>query len=202
MKDNYALQAQQARRRFLTYDQQMLIEKYDLRADEDFLYTRMLSDNYRISRSTGDLFRQHDGAWENANSYEEVMTLLDLLCDARPDRHLAHQWKSMQAFGLLFHSGLLEGRRDKNADFFDENPQVFEKGCQALGGEKLPQGDMAYAVELFDGLCIGVQFWFSDADFPASLHYMWDANALQYIRYETMYFAVALLLRRIRQLGQ
>ena len=44
-----------------------------------------------------------------------------------------------------------------------------------------------------------VQLWFGDEEFPASLRYLWDENALMYLKYETMYFARALLLRRIRE---
>ena len=46
-----------------------------------------------------------------------------------------------------------------------------------------------------DGLPIAIQFWFSDEDFPAQVRWYWDENALQYIKYETMYFAVGHLQR-------
>ena len=35
-------------------------------------------------------------------------------------------------------------------------------------------------------------------DFPAALRYYWDENALMYIRYETMYYAVDLLRSRLK----
>jgi len=38
---------------------------------------------------------------------------------------------------------------------------------------------------------------FLAAGFPPNLRFLWDENADQYIRYETMYFAKALLLNRI-----
>ena len=53
--DNYAIQAAQAKLRFLTYDQQKLIAKYALNFDDTWLYTTMLCQTYRISRTTGDL---------------------------------------------------------------------------------------------------------------------------------------------------
>ena len=60
-------------------------------------------------------------------------------------------------------------------------------------------GDLAYSVELFDGLSILVQLWFGDEEFPASVRYLWDENALMYIKYETMYFAKGLLLQEIEE---
>ena len=88
-------------------------------------------------------------------------------------------------------------RRDPWAWIIQRRPADFSRACEALGGRKLPNGDLGYAVELFDGLEIAMQFWFADEDFPPSLRYLWDENALQYLRYETMYFARNCLMRRI-----
>ena len=54
-KDNYQIQAQQAKRHFLTYDQDKLIKKLKLKADGQFLYAVLFSQQYRICRATGDL---------------------------------------------------------------------------------------------------------------------------------------------------
>lgn len=197
--DNYLIQAQQAKAWFLTYDQQTLIDKLRLEADEQFLYTSLLHSPYRICRATGDLERLERGAWVDANSYEEVMTLLDLVCDSQENRYLSGKWKNMSAFGLMFHQNLLENVRDPWAEKFQKDLDGFRRACLALGGTPLPSGDAAYAIELFDGLPIAVQLWLGDEDFPANLRLLWDENAKMYIRYETMFFARALLLRAIAE---
>ena len=197
--NNYLIQAQQAKQRFLTYDSQALIRKLTLKADEDFLYVPMLCQTYRIRRATGDIDRFTGTAWVDANSYEEVMTLLDLVCDSREDRHLSGRWKNMSAFGLQFHQNLLEGTRDPWAEAFQADQEGFRRACIALGGKPLPNGDIAYAIELFDGLPVAIQLWLGDEEFPPSLRLKWDENAGMYIRYETMYFAKALLLDRIAE---
>ena len=195
--NNYLIQARQAKQRFLTYDSQALIRKLTLKADEDFLYVPMLCQTYRIRRTTGDIDRFNGEAWVDANSYEEVMTLLDLVCDSREDRHLSGRWKNMSAFGLQFHQNLLEGTRDPWAEAFQADQEGFCRACIALGGKPLPNGDIAYAIEMFDGLPVALQLWLGDEEFPPNLRLMWDENAGMYIRYETMYFAKALLLDRI-----
>ena len=197
--NNYLIQARQAKERFLTYDQQKLIGKLDLKADENFLYVSMLSQTYRIDRTTGDMERETESGWADGNSYEEVMTLLDLLCDSREDRFLSGRWKNMSSFGLMFHQNLLEDQRDPWAEKIQNDQEGFRKACQALGGVPLPNGDVAYAIELFDGLQIAVQLWLGDEEFPPNLRFLWDENANMYIRYETMYFAKALLLQRIQE---
>ena len=183
----------------MTYDQQKLIRKFDLQFDEQYLYVNLLCKQYRIDRVTGDLQRRDGAVWNDGNTYEEVMTLLDLLCDSRDDRCLAHTWQNMQTFGLQFHQNLLEERRDPTAERVDRNPQLLHRAAKALGAEAIAGGDIGYAFELFDGLKIGLLFWHGDDEFLPRIRYLWDANAKQYIRYETMYFAVDLLLRRIRE---
>lgn len=198
-ESNYLIQARQAKERFLTYDQQAITRKLRLMTDSDYIYVNLLCQPYRLHRHTGNLERQTCGTWTDANSYEEVMTLLDLLCDSREDRSLSGNWKSMQSFGLMFHRDLLEEKRDPWAERFQRDPEALRRACLALGGQVILGGDVSYSIELFDGLRIGLQFWEGDEEFPPRLRYLWDENALMYIKYETMYFAITLLLHRLSE---
>lgn len=194
-QDNYALQVQQAKAHFLRYDQQALIEKLRLSHDETYFYPVMLSRRYRLHRQTGDLEVWQDG-WQDANGFAQVMTMLDLVCDSSPQRSLTGRWKQMRDFGLMFHRSLLE-ERDEWALRFAEDLPGLERACRELGGVAMAVGDVAYAMELFDGLRICLQFWQGDEEFAPQLRLLWDENALQYIKYETMYFARGLLLQSI-----
>ena len=197
-RNNYQIQAMQAKQTFLGYDQEKIIRKLSLSADGDYLYPRFLGSTYRICRKSADFRRQVGETWVDANTHGEVMTLLDLLCDSREDRFPAHRWRNMLAFGHMFHQQLME-ESDPNALFFERNLASFRRACEALGGKALPQGDAGYAIEVFDGLCIGLQLWLGDEEFPPQLRWMWDENALMYLKYETMYFARGVLLQRIRE---
>lgn len=201
-RDNYAIQAQSARTLFLGYDQQRLINKFHLQADEKYLYTTMLASPYRICRRTGNLERQVGEEWVDGNSFNETLTLFDVLCDSREDRRLSGVWKSMRDFGLQFHTGLLEKSKDPTAEAFDREPEILRRGCEALGGVPMPGADIAYRVELCLGLPILVQFWHGDEEFAPRVRYLWDENATAYIRYETMWYAVNLLLERINEFGR
>ena len=197
MVGNYLLQARSAKQRFLSYDQQKLIQKFRLEWDETFLYTTLLGRKYRICRQTGDMDCLTDGGWADGNSYEEVMTLLDLLCDSRDDRFIAGRWKSMESFGLMFHQNLLQDERDPLAERFDREPEALRKAGLAIGGKPQAGADIAFVFEVFDGLPIVLQFWHGDEEFAPRIRWLWDENVRMYIRYETMYFAVGLLRRRI-----
>lgn len=190
--DNYAKQAKQAQAHFLTYDQEALIQKCDLRHDEKYLYPTLFRQSYRLCRATGSVQRRQDDEWMDAG-FNEIMTILDIVCDSRPNRAVTGRWNGMQNFGLQFHQNLLETEKDPFADRFDRDPEAFHRACRSLGGEPITGADMGYAIEVMGDLKIALQFWHADEDFPAQVRYYWDENALQYIRYETMYFAVGRL---------
>lgn len=197
-RDNYAITAARVRQLFAEYDQQALARKVGAKLDGEYFYVDFLSERYRIHRLTGDISRFHGDAWVEANSFGEVLTLMDLICDSREDRHPTGNWRNMRDFGHGFHQQLLE-QRDPWAERFQEQPEMFAKACEALGGEKYPLGDVAYALPVFGDLRVLIQLWFGDEEFPAQLRYLWDENALQYLKYETMYYAVPLVLKRVQE---
>lgn len=198
MTDNYAIAAKAARERFCTYDPAALCRKLGRIPEEGHLRVSLLGQCYRIRLSDGAISRQVAGQWREANSFAEVMVLLDLVCDSREDRHPAHRWKSLSAFGQLFHRQLLEGV-DPNARDFAAKPEAFRRACQALGGVPFPQGDIAYRLPFFEELSIVLQLWLGDEEFPDRLSLLLDENANAYLRYETMHYARGLLLRLLRE---
>ena len=197
--DNYKLQADQAKQLFLTYDQEKLIKKCFLRHDEMYFYIKFLSEEYRICRQTGNMERLHQGSWIDGNSFGEVMTILDWLCDSREDRYITGRWINIVTHGHYFHRSLQEDSSDPDATLFDQNPKGFAAACEALEGEKLPGADIGYAIELIDGLRVFVQLWHGDEEFSPRLRCLWDENTTRYIRYETTWYAVGLLMTRIKE---
>lgn len=197
MADNYAIQVANAQKFFLRYDQEKLIEKFSLHADQDYLYVIMFRMLYRINRQTGG-FELYRGTWQECNTFGAVMTILDILCDSKDDRYLTGRWVSTQQFGKFFHTSLLELEEDPLADAFDKAPGSFAKACKALGGHPIVGGDEAYAVEVMDGLEIGMFFWYGDDEFPAQLRFFWDENAPMYLKYETMHYTLGYLRQLLK----
>lgn len=191
-RNNYAIAAAQAHERFAGYDHEALARKLNIRLDGEYLYPVMLSRPYRIHRRTGDISRLDGGKWVEANGFDESLTLLDLVCDSREGRGISGRWKNMSSFGHQFHQTLLE-RADPWAQQLQEHPAALEAACRALHGERYPIGDAAYSIPLFEDLSILLKLTYGDDEFPASVHWFWDENALQYLKYETMYYALGLL---------
>lgn len=197
-RNNYAIAAAQARRRFPGYDHSALARKLGVRLDGEYLYPEMLRLPYRICRSTGDISRLEDGVWTLTEGFNECLTLLDLVCDSREDRCISGRWKSMGSFAFQFHTPLLEGS-DPCAQTLQAYPAAFDAACRGLHGEKHPLGDCSYVFPLFEGLGVLLKLTWGDDEFPAGLHWFWDENALQYLRYETMHYATGMIRARIAE---
>lgn len=195
--DNYGIQAQRAKERFLTYDQEAIIRKFRLRADEAYLYFTLLGEPYRLSRSTGDLevFRE---VWQDGNGFGQVMTALDILCDAREDRFLTGRVQPVRNFGRMFHTRLSE-EHDPLADRFQADPREMARRCRRMGALPVPGGDLAFEFPVMDGLTAILRFWQGDGEFQPRILWFFDENALMYLRYETMYFAVGLIRDRLTE---
>lgn len=193
-QDNYAIQAEEARLRFLTYDQAAM----PVQKDGEYLYLRFCGFDYRICRCDGHLFRRVDGRWISADSHGEVLTLYDYLCDALPGRSPARETVSMAFLGGHVHANLASAPGSLEHSI-DRDPDAFRRACLALGGREARDGDLCFDLELFPDLPIRLRFWHSDEDFPPSLDLLWDRNTLQFLRYETTWFAAGVLRQRLRE---
>ena len=201
-KNNYAIQAGQARKLFCAHDLDEVVRAHRLRADETFLYLRLLGEDYRVTRADGHIARREGEAWAPADGFDETLTIFDLLCDAKPGRHAAGTWRTTLDFGGQVHRGLLENEKPDALELlYDKDPARLRAACEALGGEALPGADVSYALPFFEDLRIAVQFWHGDEEFSPRLRFLWDAAADQYLRYETMYYALSLLRTRLQALG-
>lgn len=199
IRNNYQIQAQQAKLRFLECEQQLLLEKFSFSSDASWIYPDFLGIPYRIDRKTADVQKQENALWVDGNSHDEVMTLLDLICDSRSDRHLSGRWKQTQSFGLMFHRSLLEDTYDPFAQAAQESPAKLVSACRALGGQPMNGGDVSFSLPLFEDLRVWLQFWQGDEEFAPRARWFWDENALMYLKYETMYYAIGLLQHRLLQ---
>ena len=101
--------------------------------------------------------------------------------------------------GEIVGRGRNRRERDKSALAHAELEAIRE-ACEALGGTPFPIGEVAYQLPLFDFLPIVVQFWDADEDFPGQLMIKWDRNILQYMHFETTFYATGCLLQRILEL--
>lgn len=200
MKSNYEIMRDSMQKKFLKYDQEHMIEKFNLKYDEDYLYIRFCKDWYRIHRRTGKVegSADHFASCTDAG-YNETMSIFDVLCDSKEGCSLSGRFCNMDqlkerfvlpvrvaAFSFSRFAALME------------RPQCLA-GPVRLWAEKRTIGDVSYCLYPFDFLPMMLQFWNSDEEFPANLKIMWDENVLDYVRYETTFFIVSHMLSCIKE---
>ena len=60
-------------------------------------------------------------------------------------------------------------------------------------------GDVSYNLPVFQALKLRLSFWDADDEFPASMNLQWDEHILDFMRYETTFYAAGFILNRLRE---
>ncbi len=201
--DNYAIAAEQAKKLFLEYDQERIIKKLNLRADGDYIYIRFLDLDYRIHRRTAGVEKwEGDGPYTDGSSFNEVMTLFDVLCWSREGACLSGEWVTLSALGGGVHSasspsgGMFRNAVERITRREDRLAEVLEH----MGGVVMPKGEPGYQIPVFPFLPVYVQYWRGDEEFPPQLNLLWDRNTTRFLHYETVYYLTNFLLERLTAL--
>ncbi|MBR2131197.1 MAG: DUF3786 domain-containing protein [Oscillospiraceae bacterium] len=198
---NYEITLLEARKLFLCYEQSRMIEKFSLEHDAQYLYIQFIGQRHRIDRATGVVEWLDWTGKPHEADFNASLSIYDVLCSSKPNCSLSGQFGSINSVASGYHTQNLGGSIfDACAPVFSEHPDLLEKALILLGGVKDGKGDIAYRINLFPFLPVQVQFWEADEDFPASLQIHWDLNTLQFLRYETTYYAAGHLLHRLREL--
>lgn len=255
-RDNYQITLVRTRELFLKYDQQAIIDRFSLNADERYLYLTFVARPYRIERATGAMEYWKDerasaervaiecaadenpraecvtiesaaderapaervatesaadknpraervatecaaGVWLPAG-HGDGMTIYDILCDSKPDARVSGRFQnawnqrnvSSAPNGSLFQS---------SADFFSGKCELLSAACERLGGERVSTGDVGFDIPVFNEIKMRMLFWDADDEFPASMNLQWDEHILDFMRYETTFYAAGFILNRLRE---
>lgn len=201
-KSNYDITRDATEARFLEYDQGKIIEKFHLQHDDEYLYLLFAGRDYRISRRTGRTeYRLPDTGAYVHGGFNEVLTIFDVLCGSRPDCCLSGKFVSLNAVkGLVVAAAPGAEFFAKEAGTFAGKCELLREACRKLGGVPEKVGDVSYRIPLFDFMDVILQFWDADEEFDAVVKILWDENILDYMRYETTFYASLHLLERLQEL--
>ncbi len=203
-KNNYDRAAREAETLFLQYDQQSLLRSFGLESDESYLYVDFVSRGYRINRRTGVMERRETAPthrWRRAE-FAEVLSIFDCLCYSGNPPVPTGTWKL---------TGSLRREANGPSELLDRNRagklakdlSKTAAACLALGGKKIPGGDLCYELPIFAGFSTRLQLWLPDDEFPAQVQFFWDGNALQFVHYETIFYMMDHVLNRLEEeMGQ
>lgn len=206
MASNYDLQVDMAKKIFLAYDQELLIRKFSLASDTDYLYLTYLGSFCRIDRKSGSIEEQKNGIWQECRRFNTVMTVYDLLCyhKGQVPPVLSGQWCTAGNF-VVTGVTKTEVFTKTYTGLFDGCPELLKRVCQQLGGTVLPPlagADVTCRFPVTDFFPVLLQFWQSDEDFPAKLVVLWDRNTDRFLHFETTFYLQGDLLDRLKQLAE
>lgn len=185
---------EEARRLFLTIDQERAVRKFHLKSDEQYLFVRFFGENYRVHRRLG-VITKADKA--EAVEHQAAMTIYDLLNYSRDQELLppmTGKWETLaQSVGLI---GAGHEKRLHNPALirrFTGRTEELNKICEDLGGRPVKGADVSCRIPAFDFLTVWFEFWDGDEEFPASVQFLWDAAAGSYLQHETLFYTVLYL---------
>lgn len=195
---NYDLQMESARELFCGYDQEALIQKFSLEADDNWLYLTYLNTPTRISRETGrvELWNEQ---WTPCADFNTVMTLYDLLCYSKATPTLLGQWC---AVGNFIVTGITETETftRRFAKIFDGREEELKAACAKLGGTlllRMAGADVTCKLPVTPFFPVLLQFWAGDEDFPPRVLLLWDRNTDKFLRFETTFYLQGDILSRL-----
>ena len=198
---NYDLQVDIAKGIFLKYDQELLIRKFSLVADEQYIYLHYINTPCRISRKDGGVEEYIQNRWQECRSFGTVMTIYDLLCYHQGDTApaLADQWCAVGNFVVTGVTNT-ETFTKKYAARLDGHLEELKTACKSLGGvllERMAGADLTCKFQVTPFLPVLLQFWEGDEEFAPKLMLLWDRNTDQFMHFETTFYLQGDLLERL-----
>ena len=197
MASNYDKMAQAARELFLTFDQEEIIARWNLAHDGEYLYLAYFGEPLRLSRRTAELSAR-SGAPCLTRFNNATMVVFDLLTHAKARPRASGEWASISRLGGFIGAGHDQALSNRPlAAKLSRDLPALDRACRALGGVPMGKADVSFAIPVFEDFAIWFQFWEGDDEFPHSVKYLFDANALQYMHYETLWYAMGDLADRL-----
>lgn len=193
--DNYTKMLEDAKRRFLTYNREVLLQNPGVRPWHKGVQTTFLGRPVFCDCQTGAIITEEGKECD----FSQVLSVLDYICDRKSCAKASEKYCPIGSLPGVFvgGSGLSMGFEDL-AKTIENDPEAFQKACESLGGEETGAGDMGYKVHIFPDLCMELKFYFADEEFAPQLTFLWDSNILQFVRYETVYYIAGCLCRELR----
>ena len=207
MESNYEKQVYMGREYFLKYDQNMLIKKYGLEYDKEYLYLKYIGTEYRIHRADGAIEYKNGQKWKMCKEYTIVMTIYDLLCYSGEETvpSLTGQWQPVAGFATAGSSPSAEVFAKKYEKVFTGKAEKIRQACSYLGGIQQPRlagADLTFEMPVVSYFSVLFQYWDADEEFPAKILILWDKVSMSYLHFETTYYLQGDLLETIaRQMG-
>ncbi len=194
-QNNYEKTLLRAEKEFTAFDQDEIIAASNLRADDDYVYVTFFYAPYRVDRKTGRVEAiEADGSCRHA-TFNEGMSILDAICEPPPFRCLSGDLVDIGYFNNVNFN--MNKSHIRYCQFFLDHQQRFQEVCAELGAKPYGRCDVGFLFDLFDFLPVAIQLWEGEEGIPPAMRFLWDRNTKDFLRFETMFYALGHVLRTL-----
>lgn len=192
--NNYAVMVERARKLFLTFDRAAMCARLGLTPTGTDVPVRFLGETYRVLTADGRVLRPDGGD----ASFGAAMSIYDALARTNAPRLAGEFVPTAALHGIRGTHAVHEDLHAPAAARFAGKTDALAAALEALGARPWGSvGDVSYVLDVFDFFPVCVRFYDADEDFPASLQFLWDANALDFLYYETLWYVMDELIARL-----
>ena len=183
---NYEKVVETWRQKFLLMEQENLIKRFRLDADEDALYIVYFSQKIRIDRKSGEL--SYVDFPEKKPGFNTSITIYNMFHYALENPIASgklvpfREVKRVYPFEAAYRQTILSALEV----LFTGHVEEMRRGCEKLHGRKMPQGDVGYILPVFPFLEIAVLFWDGDEEFSAQANMLFDSNITDFMHEENV----------------
>ena len=197
--DNYDLQVDIGKGIFLSYDQTLIIRKYHLDANEQYIYLTYLNTPCRINRETGGIEEQIGGQWRECRDFSTVMTIYDLLCYHKGE-HAPSLYGKWCTVGTFVVTGVTQTDTftNKYARLFDGRVNQMKAACEKLGGTAVKHGDVGFELPVIGDFKMRILVWAGDDEFPPNAQILYSDNFAEGFAAEDRVVAGDILISTIK----
>ena len=123
---NYDKMKKNTSKNFLENDQEKMIEKFRLIHNDEYIYVNFVGRLYRIERATGKTeWSDDDFATINEAGFNEVMTIYDVLCNAKDNCRSSNEFVHLNSLSLIKGGALPPKDSFKNMLIFSMLKQIY-----------------------------------------------------------------------------
>jgi hypothetical protein len=186
MKSNYDVVIDTWREKFLTMDMEKIVEKFNLKSDEEALYITYYSQELRIDRITGVIsYVKFPEKKPNFNTVINIYNLFHYSIEkpvASGELVPFRLVKRVYPFEDAYKKTILQRLKE----LFTGKVEILENACKELGGTPFGNADVGYELPVFPFLNVAVLFWDSDEEFEAQVNMLFDSNITDFMHEENV----------------
>ena len=191
--NNYERMLDAARMRCSGYDMALLAAKPGVEDRGAYLRTSFFTQEVLVHKETAAV--TVDG---RPADFGEGLSVYDWLCDRKPGAAASGEYCLVSSLpGVVVSGSGLNMAMPILAEKIHCNNAGFISCMEAMGGERICLGDLGYRLAIFPDFSMALKFYFGDEEFQPELTLLWDKNALQFVRYETLYYIAGCLRNRL-----